>query len=385
MGILNEDEKRLIVKSNSLIEGNSKLTLSEQRLINLACKKLKPIFVNKNMSINDFKLLAETMAFEPIEITVGEYKNEFSINSNNIYKELSKTAESLFQKEIIYFDDEENLVKKRWVITSKYSTKERKIGIKFHPDLITDLLVFKGGYTQLDYVFMNSVKSIYTSRFYEILKQYLNIGIRTLDLSDLRFKLGVLDNEYPRYVNFKQRILSPSINWINENSDIYVDFEEMREKRSVKRIKFIIKSKAKDLIPILSSHTQISMEEYQELTTVYEKIRSILNIELTANEVESICNSAISGMNDKNIKDTKPLDYIAEKWEIAKKYTDKKKDGNYIGSLISALKGNWTIDKKSNEPKLKFNNFKGRNYDWEALEEMALGHSEYDNTKLYKK
>lgn len=374
MGKLNEAEKELIIKSNSLIEGNSKLTLSEQRLINLACKRLKPIFVNKNISINDFKLLAETMAFEPIEISVEEYKKEFRVRSNNIYIELSKTADSLFNKEIIYFDDDENLVKKRWVITCKYNSNDKKIGIKFHPDLITDLLVFKGGYTQLDGSFMNSVKTIYTSRFYEILKQYLNIGSRTMDYFDLRFKLGVSDEEYLRYSNFKARVLSPSLKWINENSDITVDFEEIKEKRNVKKIKFVIRAKDKNSIVNVNEDNKISIGDYGEFKSLYSKINSILNIELSASEVENICNSAILGMNNNDIKDVKPLDYISEKWDIAKKYADKSKNPNYVGALINALKDNWSIanSKWSKPKKLNFDNFKGRDYSDDEMKQLEL-------------
>lgn len=39
---------------------------------------------------------------------------------------------------------------------------------------------------------------------------------------------------------------------------------------------------------------------------------------------------------------------------------------------------------KDTDKKLKFNNFEARDYNYDAIEELALGNSEYDESKLYK-
>lgn len=383
------NNKAVILKSNILIDSSYKLTLQEQRILNIACKKLKPLFVEKNKSINEFKAYAETKAFELIEIGVKDYLGEYSTKSKSVYKDLEKVATSLYKKEIIYFDENDDLTRKRWVITCKYKEKQGKIALKFHPDLVTDLLVFQGNYTQLNYAFLNSVKSFYASRMYELLRQYLTIGKRTFELEELRFKLGLIDTEYPKYANFKQRVLKPSIDWINNNSDIDIEFiEDKCGTRSVKKITFKITSKARENIK--DNVVQLSLQVDEE-ESAFKKIREIVNIPLTAEQVQIICDATAIGLSQNNLKDIKTLDYIKSKWETAKAYANKSESPNYIGALIQSLKNNWggntmieNIDnnnnknKKVKKPKLKFNNYKGREYtdeEWNGIEHGLLDSS----------
>ena len=364
-----KDSKSIILKSNTLIDCSYKLTLSEQRLLNIACKRLKPMFMDKNMSMNEFKRLAETIAFDPIEINISEYAKEYGIKSKNIYAELAKVATSLYEKEIIYLDEDENLTRKRWVITCKYKEDEGKISLKFHPDLVTDLLVFKGSYTKLNSTVLTTVKSFYASRLYELLRQYLIIGKRGFELDELRFKLGLSDKEYPRYSNLKQKIITPSIEWINNSSDIEIElYEDKCGSRSVKKLMFEIKRKEE--MKVVGNQIEF---ELPEENSAYKKIREILGMNITAEQAEKICDSAILGLKTYNMENVKSLDYIKDKWIIVKKYGENKSDKGFnpIGALISALKENWSgslivLEK----PKSGFHNFTGRKYTKEEDEEL---------------
>ena len=364
-----KDSKSIILKSNTLIDCSYKLTLSEQRLLNIACKRLKPMFMDKNMSMNEFKRLAETIAFDPIEINISEYAKEYGIKSKNIYAELAKVATSLYEKEIIYLDEDENLTRKRWVITCKYKEDEGKISLKFHPDLVTDLLVFKGSYTKLNSTVLTTVKSFYASRLYELLRQYLIIGKRGFELDELRFKLGLSDKEYPRYSNLKQKIITPSIEWINNSSDIEIElYEDKCGSRSVKKLMFEIKRKEE--MKVVGNQIEF---ELPEENSAYKKIREILGMNITAEQAEKICDSAILGLKTYNMENVKSLDYIKDKWIIVKKYGENKSDKGFnpIGALISALKENWSgslivLEK----PKSGFHNFTGRKYTKEEDDEL---------------
>lgn len=371
-----QNKKDMILKSNNLIDCSYKLTLSEQRILNIACKRLKPMFLDKNTSMNEFKRLAETLAFEPIEISISDYVTEYSVKSKNIYLELSKVASSLYEKEIIYFDEDDNLTRKRWVITCKYKENEGKIALKFHPDLVTDLLVFKGSYTQLNSDFLATARSFYASRLYELLRQYLLIGKRDFDLEELRFKFGLLDTEYPRYSNLKQKVINPSVEWVNDNTDILIDFEEDKcGSRSVKKLLFKISKKDS----FVSQPSQLVFD-FPEDNSAYKKIRDIIGINITAEQAEKICDSAILGLKTHNMNDVKSLDYIKEKWDVVQNYGQFKdrKEFNPIGALISALKNNWGTPNIniSSSKKLKFNNFTGRDQDeeyYDDLEKKLLG------------
>lgn len=353
-------EKNHIMKSNNLIDCSYKLTLSEQRLINLACKKLKPKFIDKNISMDEMIALVKTNAFEPIEITVPEYKKEFKVKSNNIYSEMRSVADSLFERKIVYYDDKGVLTKKRWVITSRFDDSSKRVSLQFHPDLIMDLLVFRGKYTKLNYSFLTSIKNSYTGRIYELLRQYLTLKKRVFDLNDFRFKLNLLDGEYPNYANLKQKILTPSVKWINENSDINIDFTEIKKGRKVVGIHFVI-SPNEDNSPKLVMR-QLSIEDMQmDYNSVYTKIKNIVGMDITGQEVDSICQSAIDGMANNKITDVKSMDYISTQWNNVLNYAKNNRVENKIGCLIKALRDNWETPKLvTNKNRLKFNNFDAR-------------------------
>ncbi len=86
---------------------------------------------------------------------------------------------------------------------------------------------------------MIKLKSTYSIRIYELLKQYEHIRERTISLESLRYYLDAID-VYPNYANFKQRVLKHSQKELNQKTDISFEFEEIKSGRKVQRIKFIM-------------------------------------------------------------------------------------------------------------------------------------------------
>ena len=69
------------------------------------------------------------------------------------------------------------------------------------------------------------LKSANQIRMYEILKQYEKLGKREISVSDLRELLGIAPNEYPRWNNFKTRVLDSCQQALKEITDISFDYE----------------------------------------------------------------------------------------------------------------------------------------------------------------
>lgn len=115
---------------------------------------------------------------------------------------------------------------------------------------------------------VTNLKSSYSIRIYELLKQFERLKVRTFTLEDLRLKLGATD-VYPQYGNFKQRILNPSKKEINKKSDIQIDFEEIKQGRSVHQIKFFIKPTNENLpiqqLEFLDEQKENSNQEVEEI------------------------------------------------------------------------------------------------------------------------
>ncbi|MGR5996212.1 replication initiation protein [Bacillus cereus] len=93
---------------------------------------------------------------------------------------------------------------------------------------------------------MIKLKSTYSIRIYELLKQYERVKKRTITLQTLRYYVDAI-HIYPNYANFKQRILTPVQIELNKNTDISFEFKEIKKGRKVDKIKFYIHSKKNKL------------------------------------------------------------------------------------------------------------------------------------------
>ena len=60
---------------------------------------------------------------------------------------------------------------------------------------------------------------------YEILKQYEHLGKREISVKALRELLGIADNEYPRWNNFKAKVLDSCQKALKETTDICYTYE----------------------------------------------------------------------------------------------------------------------------------------------------------------
>lgn len=370
-------KNREILKSNNLIESSYRLTTAEQRLIYIASTKLKRIIITNKMSLEEVKEKIEKAQFEKISIDVTEYKKEFNIKSNRIYEELEATATKLYNRNIIYINGNK-IIHKRWVITCEYDNKMGTISLQFHPDLIKDLLIFKSHFTILQYDFAKNIKNSYTYRIYELLKQYELYTKRTFELTNLRFLLGIPDDKYPKYCNLKQKVINPSLIDINRNTDLYCELEEIKIKRKVVKIKFIIRPQK-----VINKNQQLSFLDMpiNNSENIVTKLEDILGIMITADQANIILNVALDAMSEHDIINIEVLDYIKDKKNVVDNYCKNNSVDSYVGLLIKALQGNWTLSKK--DKKTNFADYDGqRNYNYKNLEKMASGEIEYDSTKI---
>ena len=74
------------------------------------------------------------------------------------------------------------------------------------------------------------LKSSNQLRMYEILKQYENIGSRTISIKNLKELLGINTNEYPRYGDFKTHVLDVCQKALEEYTDIKFTYEPTGKK-----------------------------------------------------------------------------------------------------------------------------------------------------------
>ena len=94
-------------------------------------------------------------------------------------------------------------------------------------------------------------------RMYEILKQYEGLGKRELTVKALRELLGIAEDEYDRWSNFKIKVLDACQKALQENTDICYTYERGKTGRGGKWLTVVFH------IEKNANHTdQISLEEF---------------------------------------------------------------------------------------------------------------------------
>ena len=364
------DTNTFVYKSHNLIESGYNLTLNQQRLLYLGTKKLKPKYIQSNIKPSQMKTFLANETFKDLKIYVNEFKDEFGLTSNNLYKVLSNTASSLFEEKIQYLKDDGSSVEKRWVITSEYNPTEKFVKLTFHPDLILDLLVFKGRYGKMKYEATKTFSSSYSFRIYELLQNSSYRGERIFDLEDLRYKIGIYDDtKYKNYSDFNRRILKPSVDIINKTTDITIDYESLRRGRNIRAIKFIIKK---------NNNINTSTEIYDDTidASQVESMKLIVGEKITAGQVQILTDLIIGAIKEHKV-DMSFYDYLKEKVLAVFQYGQTHTIKSYLGILRTAIKGNWKPNEEIEKPN-NFNNFEPRKYNYTALENKLLGWDDGD-------
>lgn len=386
----NTNKSFQVYKSNELIESSYNLDTSENRLVYLAMTKLATTILEKNLNIEETQNRIKLAQFDLLFISVVEYRKTFNIKANNIYETLAETATKLYGEEVLYIKENGDFGRKRWVTTCEYNHEGKGISLEFNSRMIKDLLVFDNGYTSLLFEdFVPKLRGKLSFRIYELCKKYIKIGFRDFEIEDLMFKLATNDKDYPTYALFKRAILS-NIKEIVQKTNLLIEYKEIgriRKTGKVCKIRFIIHAQDQQLTLFDNNETYENESTRNQVKIISELIHHNISSQ-QARDILITALTAIDKLPELKDSNTKVKDYISEKVKVCDEYIKIKGTGDYIGLLLSALKKNFkkkivippsqkevVVDSdKSNQT--KFNNFKGREYDWDKLENGLLGYEE---------
>jgi plasmid replication initiation protein len=108
------------------------------------------------------------------------------------------------------------------------------VTIDAHDKALPLLFDFKNRYFTYELWNALQLKSANQIRMYEILKQYETLGKREISVAELRELLGIAPTEYPRWNNFKTRVLDSCQQALAENTDITYTYEKGKSGRGGK-------------------------------------------------------------------------------------------------------------------------------------------------------
>ncbi|CAG7651230.1 replication initiation protein [Paenibacillus allorhizosphaerae] len=213
----------LVVKSNDLVEASYKLNLVELRIVFALIATVSPDDTN----------------FKRYQFKVSDFAKLIGVKNKNIYTQIKEYTYGLMSKP---FYIGENL-QVNWLASAEYLPNEGIIELEFSEKLKPFLLQLKEKFTAFKLKDILKLKSAYSMRIYELMKQYEKIGYRQFTLEKLKKTIGLDLDEYPVYYDFKKRVILTAQKEINELTDINIEFEEIRESKKVTKIKFNISSK----------------------------------------------------------------------------------------------------------------------------------------------
>lgn len=255
-------EKLYTVQSNDFIRRTmySHFSINDLRIFKLIISK-----VNYNDSLfNDFYILT----YQELEkIGVKANKNRYETVSDSL-KKLAAFYVKYYSKEHDA-DVEVGLIENKFI----YKRNTGKIMVSIHNDLKPFLLDLKKEYTTYEVENLSGLKSIYSIKTYELLKSFSNetkneVNTYRTSVERFRYYLELKEDDYPRYSNFKQRIIKKTIEDINKNTDINISLIEHKVGRKVEDISFNI-TKAKQSISIPQ---KIIPDDFKPSNTAIKKV-----------------------------------------------------------------------------------------------------------------
>jgi hypothetical protein len=301
-------KKELIVKSNKLLQHPLYKTSIELKL-----------FAKIILAVRE-QPTEEIFTFE-----IKDLLEVFECNKND-YVRIKKIADNMDRKVDIN-EDAENIFSDTVHVFRRITiSKKGLIIFKIEEDIKPYIFNLTSNFTQYYFENIARLKSSFSIRIYELLKQYEKIGNIKITVESLRHFLNIDDIKYKLYGDFKRKTILVAQAELKEKTDVYFEFEEKKIGNKVIEINFIIFKNEKG--------SSIIKEEKiieQKLTVEQEQLKTKL-----------INQYKFSG----KIADDLVLTVSIEQIEKNITYSEKEfKEGkitkNFNGFLLKSIKNNY--------------------------------------------
>jgi hypothetical protein len=228
---MKKDENHLVVQSNFLVEAQYKLGVMPQIIIRDLVSRIKP-------DDDTFKARAYRLVAADFAALIGrEYTGQ-------VIKDIKAAAETLMKTQLTIKRKRE-LTRTNWLASYKHHLDEGWFEFSFSLHLERELLLIKDQFTQYHLMNVSKLRSQYSIRLYELLKQYIVVGHRKIVIDELKGMLGIEKDEYRLFTHIRQRVLIPAHREICAKTDIEFQWKPFKHVRKIIGVEFYdIRSKA---------------------------------------------------------------------------------------------------------------------------------------------
>jgi plasmid replication initiation protein len=336
--------EKWIYQSNKFIESSFYLTINEQKMIRLVASMVKK---------NDTEFKEYNFKVSDIGLLFG--------NKKNIYKNLESTADLLMTRFIKIKTGDKPKDWKSYHIIKNAACKDGIFTIQIDEQM-KDFYLELNEYTKYQLKNILQFNSTYSFRVYELLKQYVKLKNRVIDIGHLREILDIGKQQYKLYGHFKSRVLLPSKDEINEYTDISFDFDEVKDGKKVVAIKFAINSKLND--EILLPQTEEFNKIDNTIQKLADKFKDLYHTEISVLEIDILVKQ-----------------YGQNKVSNCIEYLHNSLPNNYTNDMIinyfrNAVIKNWDLNPKTSKCKIYQHDFDQRYYSDEQYDSFISNKKE---------
>lgn len=319
-------DKSLVTKRNELVEARYKLTLDEQRLFLSLVSRIEPDDTEQPYYQLSSREMIRVLGWE---------------NDNNAYTRLRNLVRKL-QTKLVYIKlPNGRYLEAQFLGPADHGGEHASPGMiefEISRKLYPYLLQIKGEFTKYRLKHVFQLQSAHVIRIYELLKQYQNIGNRTMSLNELRLTLGIEKlKSYRVYGNIKKRIILPAQEELAKKTDITFSFEENRTGQKVTGLRFIIRKNIEkgDLFPTPMSEQIPSVVKQLVAAGMAERVVK----RIWRQKWDFLDETARSKLEPTDERDFSQL--VLEKLELFRVASTKGKVSSPGGWLSDAIKFNW--------------------------------------------
>ena len=334
-----------IVKANAIIEAKYQLSVREQKLF---------LYMVSMVRRDDEKFKTYKVAIKDLQSVINPKETKWGA----IYSDFREILISLKSKVLVIQEDDREIIL-NWVNDVTAIMGSGEIHFNFSESLRPYLLRLKEKFTEYDYHNVIQIKSSYSIRIYELLKQYELIRRRKFKVDELRSILGIEKGKYSNYADFKRKIILTAQKELENKTDIYFTFKERKKGRKVDELEFLIyKNVVTDENLIASKSDSDTYDLFNQQSNqdgltkkeqyIYEELKEI---GFSDKDTKKIIENPFQFIKDPEIlneiknKKQKKEEYIQEKIDYLRFEKETKQIESPTGFLIQALKKNFWNEK----------------------------------------
>jgi plasmid replication initiation protein len=211
-----------VTKSNCLIDASYQLNVQAQKLVLACLAKIDPRSdIPKEMTL-----------------TASDFSDLMGVP--NAHRELYLAVDALYGASIKIRDGNDD-IELRWIQKkSKRIKGAGSITITWSDEVLKYISSLQNRFTTYKLRHIAELQSSHSIRLYELLMKFNSTGERVIYLDDFKYALGITD-KYPEFKILNRAVIKPSIEELNQRSDLIIKYETIKKGRSVRALSFEFK------------------------------------------------------------------------------------------------------------------------------------------------